>query len=151
MAASTAPVSTYKTYLMYKSTTQTTEYTKLLDIKSFPDLGGEPERIDVTTLSDRVRKYTAGVQDLSSFNFTANYIAADYTKVLALVGQQRDYAIWVGATTDSSGIDTPTGANGQWSWTGDVSVFKNGGEVNASQDMTITAFPSTEFAFTIPT
>ena len=44
MAAATAPISTYKTYLMYKSTSSAETYTKLCDIKSFPDLGGEPER-----------------------------------------------------------------------------------------------------------
>lgn len=148
MAAATAPISTYKTYLMYKATTAATEYTKLLDIKSFPDLGGEPERIDVTTLSDKIRKYTPGVQDLSSFTFNANYIAADYQKVLALEGKQTDYAIWIGAET-SNNVDTPNGENGKWSWTGDVSVFKAGGDVNAAQDMTITMYPSTDFAFTV--
>lgn len=148
MAAATAPISTYKTYLMYKATTAATQYTKLLDIKSFPDLGGEPERIDVTTLSDKIRKYTPGVQDLSSFTFNANYIAADYQKVLALEGQQTDYAIWIGAET-SNNVDTPNGENGKWSWTGDVSVFKAGGDVNAAQDMTITMYPSTDFAFTV--
>lgn len=148
MAAATAPISTYKTYLMYKATTAATQYTKLLDIKSFPDLGGEPERIDVTTLSDKIRKYTPGVQDLSSFTFNANYIAADYQKVLALEGKQTDYAIWIGAET-SNNVDTPNGENGKWSWTGDVSVFKAGGDVNAAQDMTITMYPSTDFAFTV--
>lgn len=148
MAAATAPISTYKTYLMYKATTAATEYTKLLDIKSFPDLGGEPERIDVTTLSDKIRKYTPGVQDLSSFTFNANYIAADYQKVLALEGKQTDYAIWIGAET-SNNVDTPNGENGKWSWTGDVSVLKAGGDVNAAQDMTITMYPSTDFAFTV--
>lgn len=147
MAAATAPISTYKTYLMYKAGTDT-EYTKLCDIKSFPDLGGEPERIDVTTLSDRVRKYTAGVQDISSFSFTANYIPADYTKINGLSGQQKEYAIWIGATTSNS-VDTPTGENGKWAWTGDIYVFKAGGDVNAAQEMTITAFPSTEFAYTV--
>ena len=146
MAASTAPISTYKTYLMIKSGST---YSKLIDIKSFPDLGGEPERIDVTTLSDKIRKYTAGVQDLSSFQFTANYIAADYQKIVSLEGSQKDYAIWLGATS-SNGVDTPTGSDGQWSWTGDISVFKAGGDVNAAQDMTITAFPSTDFTYTLP-
>lgn len=149
MAAATAPISTYKTYLMYKATTAATQYTKLVDIKSFPDLGGEPERIDVTTLSDRVRHYTPGVEDLSSFQFSCNYIAADYQKIQALEGQQRDYAIWVGATT-SNGVDTPTGENGQWSWTGDVRVFKAGGDVNAAQDMTVTMYPNTDFVFSLP-
>lgn len=148
MAAATAPISTYKTYLMYKASSAATQYTKLIDIKSFPDLGGEPERIDVTTLSDKIRKYTPGVQDLSSFQFTANYIAADYTKMVGLEGKQTEYAIWVGAET-SNNVDTPNGENGKWSWTGDVSVFKAGGDVNAAQDMTITMYPSTDFAFTV--
>ena len=148
MAAATAPISTYKTYLMYKATSAATEYTKLVDIKSFPDLGGEPERIDVTTLSDKIRKYTPGVQDLSSFTFNANYIAADYTKLVGLEGKQTDYAIWIGAEA-SNGTDIPNGENGKWSWKGDVAVYKAGGDVNAAQDMTITMYPSTDFAFTV--
>ena len=39
MAASTAPISTYKTYLMYKTSSASTEYTKLCDISEYPDLG----------------------------------------------------------------------------------------------------------------
>lgn len=145
MAASTAPFSTYKTYLMYKAAGQS-DYTKLVDIKSFPDIGGEPERIDVTTLSDSFRKYCAGIQDISSFQFSANYTVADYQKIVALQGTQTEYAIWIGATT-TGGVDTPTGENGKWAWTGDIYVFKAGGDVNAAQDMTITAFPSTEFTY----
>ena len=41
MAASTTPISTYRTYLMYKAN-GSSDYTKLCDIKSFPDMGGEP-------------------------------------------------------------------------------------------------------------
>lgn len=149
MAASTAPISTYKTYLMYKPE-GASDYENLCPIKNFPDLGGDPERVDVTTLSDAIRKYVMGVQDLSSFNFNANYIAADYEKIQALTGKQTEFAIWVGATT-SGGVDTPTGANGKWEWTGDIMCYKAGGDVNAAQDMTIVAFPSTEFKFSIPT
>ena len=148
MAASTTPISTYKTYLMYKATSSA-EFTKLCDIKSFPDLGGEPERIDVTTLSDPQRKYVPGVQDISSSTFTANYIAADMTKINALSGKQTEFAIWIGATT-SNGVDTPTGSDGQWTWTGDIMAYKAGGDVNAAQDMTIVTFPSTPFVHTIP-
>ena len=148
MAASTAPISTYKTYLMYKAE-GSNEYTKLIDIKNFPDLGGEPERIDVTTLSDPIRKYVPGVQDLSSFTFNANYIAADYQKIQALSGKQTDFSIWIGATTEN-GVDTPTGANGKWDFTGDIMCFKAGGDVNAAQDMTVVAFPSTNFIYSLP-
>lgn len=149
MAAATTPISTYKTYLMYKTTTSATQYTKLVDIKSFPDMGGEPERIDVTTLSDPQRKYIPGVQDISSSTFTANYIAADLSKINALSGKQTDFALWFGATT-SGGVDTPTGDNGQYTWTGDIMAYVNGGDVNAAVEMTIVVFPSTNFIHTVP-
>ena len=142
-------ISTYKTYLMYKAS-GSNAFEKLCDIKSFPDLGGEPERIDVTTLSDPQRKYVPGVQDISSSTFTANYIAADMQKINALTGQQTELAIWIGATT-SNGVDTPTGSDGKWDWTGDIMAYKSGGDVNAAQDMTIVTFPSTNFVHTVPT
>ena len=151
MAAKTSAQATMGTYLMYKATTAATTYTKLLDIKNFPDLGGEPERVDVTTLSDRVRKYVMGVQDLSSFTFNCNYIAADYQKVTALTGKQTDFAIWIGDTYNSAdGTYTPTGSDGQWEFTGDVTAYKAGGDVNAAQDMTVVIFPSTDFKFSLP-
>ena len=34
-------ISTYKVFLMHKASSEGT-YTKLIDIKEFPDLGGEP-------------------------------------------------------------------------------------------------------------
>lgn len=48
-------ISTYQTYLMYKSTTSSATYTKLIDITSFPDLIPPKERIDITSLSDYMR------------------------------------------------------------------------------------------------
>ena len=147
MSAATEPISTHKTYLMYRTTTGGT-YTKLCDIKSFPDLGAEPVRIDVTTLSDGERKYVPGVQDMRGYSFDANYIPGDYSKIQGLSGHQYDYAIWLGAST-SNGEDIPDGSNGKWSWKGDIYVYKDGGNVNAPQDMTITTFPSTRLAFTV--
>lgn len=149
MAASTTPISTYRTYLMYKAT-GSSDYTKLCDIKSFPDMGGEPERIDVTSLSDGQRKYIPGVQDISSSTFTANYVAADLQKINALSGQQTQFALWFGATGDV-GQEVPSGANGQYEWTGDIMAYVNGGDVNSAVEMTIVTFPSTAFVLTVPT
>lgn len=47
-------ISTYKVFLMHKAGSEGT-YTKLIDIKEFPDLGGEPEMLETTTLSDNMR------------------------------------------------------------------------------------------------
>lgn len=49
-------ISTYQTYLMYRTTTSGT-YQRLIDITSFPDLIPPKERIDITTLSDYMRKH----------------------------------------------------------------------------------------------
>ena len=51
-------ISTYKVFLMKKSTST---YEKLVDIKEFPDLGGEPEMLETTTLSDNMQTYIAGI------------------------------------------------------------------------------------------
>jgi len=149
MAASTTPISTYRTYLMYQASTSSTAYTKLCDIKSFPDMGGEPERIDVTTLSDGQRQYIPGVQDISSSTFTANYIAADLAKINALSGKQTNFALWFGASGDM-GSENPTGENGQYTWTGDIMAYVNGGDVNSAVEMTIVTFPSTAFVHSVP-
>ena len=46
-------ISTYKVFLMKKGDTGDT-WSKLVDIKEFPDLGGEPEMLETTTLSDNI-------------------------------------------------------------------------------------------------
>ena len=134
-------ISTYQTYLMHKSGST---WENLTPIKSFPDLGGEPERIDVTTLSDAMRQYIPGVQDVSSTTFTANYDKTEYTKINDLSGSEGDYAIWFGAT-GSIGSETPDGHDGKFEWKGDIMAYVNGGDVNSAVEMTIVAFPTTPF------
>ena len=149
MAASTTPINTIYTFLMYKATSAATTYTKLVDVKTTPQMGGEPEQVDITTLSDRIRKYIGGVEDPNGEGggWTANYTAGDYARLKALEGQQVECALWIGGTLSGNTV-TPTGDNGKWSWTGEIRVFKNGGEVNAAHEMTINTYPSTEVAFT---
>ena len=63
-------ISTYKVFLMKK---ETSNYTKLIDIKDYPDLGGAPEMLDTTTLSDRATTSIPGIQQMDALAFTANY------------------------------------------------------------------------------
>lgn len=128
--------STYKSFLMLGSGTGTITYSKLVDIKSFGDLGGVPETIDVTTLSDKKRKTVPGVEDLETITFTANYTAADYDTVAAVAGTEKSFAVWFGGT-ESGDVVTPTGSDGKFEMTGVLSVYKNGGGVNEAQEMTI--------------
>lgn len=134
-------ISTYKVFLMYKASASA-DYTKLIDIKEFPDLGGEPEMLETTTLTDGMQTFIPGIQSLDSMTFTANYTKADYTTLKGLEGTSKDYAVWFGGTVSGSTV-TPTGTDGKFEFEGQLSVYANGGGVNEVVDMTISIAPST--------
>lgn len=131
--------STYMTFLMHKNEDA---WEKLLDITEFPDLGGEPELLETTTLSHRMQTYVKGVQSNEGLNFNANYDLTEYKALKALEGKDEEYAVWFGGTETAS-LPTPTGSEGKFSFRGDLSVFVTGGGVNEVRGMTITIAPST--------
>lgn len=136
-------ISTYKVFLM-KQTEAAWE--KLVDIKEFPDLGGEPEMLETTTLSDKMQTYIAGIQSLEGLNFNANYTKADFKKLKALEGKTEKYAVWFGGT-ETAGVLTPDGSEGKFEFDGQLSVYPVGGGVNEVVDMNITVAPSTPINF----
>ena len=138
-------ISTYKVFLMKKGSSDDT-WSKLVDIKEFPDLGGEPEMLETTTVSDNMQTYIAGIQSLDGLTFTANYDKEDFQTLKALEGKENDYAVWFGGTGDAGSL-TPDGSNGKFSFKGQLSVFPVGGGVNEVVDMSITIAPSTPITF----
>ena len=133
-------ISTYKIFLMKKSGGS---YSKLIDIKDFPDLGGSPELLETTTLSDKMQTYIPGIQSLDALEFTANYSLADYTTLKGMEGVENDFAVWFGGTESAGGVVTPDGSAGKFEFKGALSVFASGGGVNEVVNMTITIAPST--------
>ena len=133
-------ISSYKCFLMKKGTGDA--YEKLIDIKEFPDLGGAPEMLETTTLSDKMQTYIPGIQSSDALEFTANYTKTDYETLAALAETEADYAVWFGGT-ESGGVVTPDGSNGKFAFKGYLSVNVNGGGVNEVVEMTITIAPST--------
>ncbi|MBS1412900.1 MAG: phage tail protein [Christensenellaceae bacterium] len=142
-------ISTYKIFLMKKGSSGDT-YEKLVDIKDFPDLGGPPEMLETTTLSDGAQTYIPGIQSLDSLEFTANYTKEDYSTLKTLEGTETEFAVWFGGTV-SGGTVTPTGSDGKFEFSGQLSVFPVGGGVNEVVDMTITIAPSTVISFSAGT
>lgn len=138
-------ISTYKVFLMKKADMGDT-YEKLVDIKEFPDLGGEPEMLETTTLSDNMQTYIAGIQSLDALSFTANYDLNDFKKLKDLEGKKASYAVWFGATGSPDKL-TPDGSNGKFAFDGELSVYPVGGGVNEVVNMNITIAPSTPIAF----
>ena len=133
-------ISTYRIFLM-KSDDGTT-YEKLLDVKEFPDLGGSPELLETTTLSDNMQTYIPGIQSLDALEFTANYTLDDFKALKAMAGTTYHFAVWFGGTGDGESL-VPTGSDGKFTFDGQLSVFPVGGGVNEVVDMTITIAPST--------
>ena len=124
-------INTMGIMLMHKGTGST--YTKLIDIKDFPDLGGAPELLETTTLSDAMQTYIEGIQSADALEFTANYTKEDYTKLVALKGKDEAFAVYFG----------DEGINGKFEFKGYLSARVNGGGVNEVVGMTISIAPST--------
>ena len=107
---------------------------KKIDIKNFPDLGGAPEMLETTTLSDDTQTYILGIQSLDALEFTANYTKEDYEAVLTDAGKDLYYALEFGQN----------GSEGVFEWQGQHAVWVTGGEVNGVVEMVISIAPSTK-------
>jgi hypothetical protein len=104
----------------------------LIDINDMPDLEGENEEIDVTTLSDDARKFVEGLKNNASWVFTCNYTKADYEALAALAGTENWYAVYLGGTAA-----TPTGADGIFEASGYLSVKKTAAAKGEAHEMSV--------------
>ena len=132
-------ITSYKTFLMHS--TDGTAYTKLVDIKEFPDLGKAPDPIDITTLSDSMKRYLQDILDTGQLEFTANYDLDDYKKLVALKGKTEHYALWFGGT-EQAGVVTPSGDCGKFEFEGELAAWPKGAGVSAAVEMGIAIAPS---------
>ena len=66
---------------------------KVVDIKDFGDLIGEPNLLETTTLSDAQVTNIPGIRSGDSIPFTCNYTKADFDKVYADEGKQLFYEL----------------------------------------------------------
>ena len=131
--------STYKSFLMHK-VSETWE--KLVDIKSYPDLGGTPELLETTTLSDSMTTNILGIQSLDALEFECNYDLTEYTRLKEMEGEDKQFAVWLGGT-EAGGVVTPTGIDGKFEFGGQLSVYVKGGGVNEVRNMTVSIAAST--------
>lgn len=104
----------------------------VVKIKDFPDLGGEPEMVEMTTLADSVQKYELGVQAQDSLEFTVNFDGDTYASLKQLESEHdNEYTISMGT-------------EGAFQWAGSHSVYLAGGGVNAPLEMKLVCVPETE-------
>ena len=109
------------------STASAGSYTKLNGLFEFPDLGSEPDMIDVTNLSDGSFKYIHGLQDYGSLTFGFIYdgegSASNYKTLKDLEGST---AYWKVVIPGADNGDEIT-----FSFSGEPAVWMSGTGVNS--------------------
>ena len=83
-------ISSYKVEL-HNSTTAEGSFTKFADIKDFPDLFGEPNTLETTTLSDSMQTFIPGIKQVEALAFTLNW---DKTIAQQIKGMEGKESFW---------------------------------------------------------
>ena len=131
--------SSYKTFLMHK---KADAYEKLVDIKDFPDLGGAPEMLETTTLSDSMQTFVEGIQSQDALEFTINYDLDTFKTIEGMKGIETEFSVWFGGT-EANGTLTPTGSEGKFNFKGYISARVTGKGVNEVKEAVLSIAPST--------
>ncbi len=119
---------------------------QVVPITSYPNLGGDPEQIDVTTLQHRVRANVPGVQDMGSFAFEANYLPEYYERLKSLEDEEHEYALYFGGTGEGENF-VPTGSDGIFRFKGTMSAHVTGNGVNEARGLSFSISVSSEISF----
>ena len=125
-------MNTYGILLKWGASAEAVE--KVVDIKDFPDMIGEPEMIETTTLSDSQVTNIPGIKSSDMLTFTCNYTKEDFTAVNAEAGKALFYAL---EFSDGS----------KFTWQGQHTCGLPGKGVNEVVEFTINIAASTPVEF----
>lgn len=128
--------SSFNSKLMNKAETGDT-WEQVCPIKGIPQIGGEPEQIETTTLDDPIQTFIDGIQKQESMSMVNNYDLTEYKKIKAMEGKELDLSIWLG----NDGL----GGQGKFTGKGKLGVYVNDADVNAVVNMTIVLTPTKPF------
>lgn len=116
-------------------------YTKLAGLKEVPELGIEPEKVENTTLADKVKKYEFGVGDAGELEYKFAYDNTSATasyRVLRKAADDKKKLFFEQAYPDGTKVN----------FEGQVSVKLGGGGVNSVIEFTLKIALQSELAFT---
>lgn len=120
--------------LSYKASGSGTTYTALTNLQEIPDLGGDTEAIEITTLADAAHVYTDGLKNYGdSLAFKFLYDKTQFTTLNGLAG------------TIGWQVKLPEGETCTFS--GTCSVKLDGVGINSALTYTLSIKPSTEMAW----
>lgn len=127
------------TTLSFKKSSGST-FTELEHLMEVPEMGGDPEKVEVTTLKDAVKKYIPGIRDLGDLAFKFLYdnsTATSNYRVLKELQEDNETATFK--------VTYPDGSSHQF--VAYVSVKMDAGAVNAA--LTFTANMSLQSDITV--
>lgn len=101
-------------------------YIEIPGLQEIPELGGDPEQIDVTCLADKVKRSIPGVQDLGDLAFVFLYSKENF---LALKGGLDDNTVYAWKVEFNDELAA--------TFTAIPNIKLSGGAVNAAVNFTI--------------
>lgn len=129
------------------ATSKSGSYSVLYGLQSTPDMGGDPEKVDVTNLNDGAKRYIKGIKEYGDLDFGFYYNSADDNPN---VGESEVAAAYSTLRAlDAAGTDVwfkltyPDGTG--FMWFGSVSVKRSSAEVNGALKFTLRTTPKTDF------
>ncbi|MDC4242621.1 phage tail protein [Clostridium tertium] len=105
-------------------------YTDLPGLKEVPEMGDEPEKVDNTCLSDKVKQYEYGIGDPGDLEFKFKYENSSATspyRVLRAAAESKEVLSFEETFPDGT----------KFNWDAQVSVKLGGGGVNGVIDFTL--------------
>ncbi|MHA3065801.1 phage tail tube protein [Lacticaseibacillus saniviri] len=128
------------TTLGYKEHAATGDYTLMHDIKTVPEIGQSPEKVDVTSLEDDKKKAIDGLQDSSSLAFVGVYKGENF-KLANQIAESRKIYDWK--------VTYPDGLTA--TFVGKASVKLGQAGINEALSFTVTVVVSDGPDYTVPT
>ena len=122
------------TKISWRKTGESGTYVEIPYLMEVPELGVAAEKIDITTLGDKVKQYITGIKDMGELVFkflyekNANYLVL---KGLEDAGNSADFQ-----------IEYPDGST--HSFTATASVKMDAGSINGALTFSATLSPSTD-------
>lgn len=121
---------------------KTSSWEKLVDIKNVPAMGGAPETLETTTLSDWMQTHINGIQSSESKEFNCNYDKDEFKELKKLEGKTEKYSLWIGGNKEGNTV-TPTGDDGKFTFEGQLATWLEESDVNSVMEMKVAITPST--------
>lgn len=126
-------ISSYNTILKWGSSANSVA--KVVDIKSFPDLIGDPNNLETTTLSDNAQTFIPGIRQSDTLQFICNFDKTVYASC---------------ASTENTALhfelDLQDGS--KFTWEGQYTLGVPGKGVDEVMEFTINILASTPVTFT---